>query len=524
MRLSRTTRQAYLVMVCSVVVAMVLQEAGVIVNRCGILPGYAMGTHVGTYTCYACFTLVWMRLARTRFLNRAVRGCVQAASLVMLTWLLVRTVKFEIAQGNCTAGRCLWYCYYLGFTFIPALLLLAVLHLGLREDERIDRRWWLLLVGAGVLSALVLANDVHQLAFRFPPEMPLSQVDDTVSYVHGPLYYLCMLWMCLSALASVVISLVRCGRMLRKRALALPLGLLAVAAFYMLASMFSATFRLWSPMKTTEFTCVMTVVFIEALVGLGLFPANDHYGELWRASSLAGGLVDADGGLVAASASVPAVTASQLADARVRRVPLDSHHVLAARDVRGGTAFWVRDLSRIHALQARVAELGDVLAEENAALSAENSLAHERALVAQRQRLYEQIAAYSGDELAALDAQLGALPHDEAAFLQVMHRMAVRATYIKRSANLILLGEEGAVPVHEVRLALDELATWLQSCGVAVRVAPIAAGTLPTDDALSALKGFYEAAAEAPAGSCVACRFDGPSLVVHVLTDGGGAA
>ena len=113
---------------------------------------------------------------------------------------------------------------------------------------------------------------------------------------------------------------------------------------------------------------------------------------------------------------------------------------------------------------------------------------------------------------------------DEAAFLQVMHRMAVRATYIKRSANLILLGEEGAVPVHEVRLALDEMATWLQSCGVAVRVAPIAAGTLPTDDALSALKGFYEAAAEAPAGSCVACRFDGPSLVVHVLTDGGGAA
>ena len=76
--------------------------------------------------------------------------------------------------------------------------------------------------------------------------------------------------------------------------------------------------------------------------------------------------------------------------------------------------------NEIGRLNRALAETGDVLAEENAMLKAENQLAEERVRIEQQNRLYDSIAQSVRPQLDRLSALLDALPEEEAAFEQAM--------------------------------------------------------------------------------------------------------
>jgi len=528
MRLSRATKLAYLAMTACVIMAgLVRPSADVIRDAMGVRIACI---HFLTYTWYALLIVIWLRLLRYRILSRPVRRYMAAAALLMLAWLLVRTVKYELSRGSNCLTRYLWYAYYVGYTFIPALLMLSVLHIGKRSDETVDRRCLLLLAGALVLSVLVLTNDLHFLAFRFKESFSFAESSDLEPYFHGPVSYLVWGWLFSLGVAGVVVALVRCGRTVPKRLLLIPLGILAIGIAYVLAELFP--FAGWAdkPYKTAEFTCFMSIAFMESLVALGLFPTNDRYAELWRSSSLRGVLINDAGETAYAAANAPIVPPDLAREALEHPVMLSDDEELVCRRVCGGYACWVRDLTQVHHLQSELEELGDTLADENAVLAAENDLAHERESVAQRQNLYRAITSGASEQLSRLDSLLSDMPDDEDAFLAVMRAAAVEATYLKRRANLMLLGEEGAIEVRELALALEESAIWLRENGVQVRVRVSGNVMLSADDALRAYEQFQHAAEKAlkgTSGCLLDCCLERDGLHIECHDDtplqGGGA-
>lgn len=129
-------------------------------------------------------------------------------------------------------------------------------------------------------------------------------------------------------------------------------------------------------------------------------------------------------------------------------------------------------------------------------LEAENKLVQSREALAQRQTLVEHVVENTAGQLATLEAMLDSMPEDGEEFLVAMHRAAVFAAYIKRCANLTLLGEGGLVDTRELALALGESAECLRSLGAEVKLHLDPVGKILASDALRAYAAFEEAVEE----------------------------
>ena len=70
---------------------------------------------------------VWVRIVQTQ-----VQRYLLAISMLMVLWLLLRSIKFSIA--NTDAERWLWYFYYVPILFIPMLSVFVSQSLGKPED------------------------------------------------------------------------------------------------------------------------------------------------------------------------------------------------------------------------------------------------------------------------------------------------------------------------------------------------------------------------------------------------------
>ena len=487
MRLSSNTRNAYIAMAA-------LMLAGGLIRASVEFGIISIPVSTITFACYTGFVLVWMRLMNSRFLHPMVIPCIRVAGALMVSWLLLRTIRYDFLVGMVENKQLSWYAYYMFYAFIPAFLLLAVLHAGKRPDERIGRAWWLLLAAAGAISLLFLTNDLHEWAFRIDrsPELEGIPLDDH-PYTYGPLYFASWIWTVGLAVAAVVFSAVKTARAKPRWQLLVLLLPILLGVSYSLAYSYAHDSIIISAFKLPEVVCFLVVLFMEILVRLGFFAANEGYAELWRASSLNGGLMDEGGRVAFASAGVPDVTQAQVLAALDAPVALDANTELAARAIQGGTAFWLRDLTHVHELQAQLEGLGNVLEEENAMLRAENDLAREHEALAQREILHEQIMAAIAPQLSAIEGLLSDIPADEDAFLERMHRAAIHAAYAKRYANLMLSGEAGAVDGRELALAMAETAEWARRYGIDATVPACPSTTMATEDALLAYRTFADA-------------------------------
>lgn len=489
MHLSKETRRVYLAMVLCVVAGGAFRFLG---HQVAHAFGVMLGVSVLAFACYAGFLLVWVRHTRQRFVRREVLDCVGAIAVLTLLWLLAQATKYEFTVNFPNVARWLWYTYYVPISFVPVFMFFITLYIGRRWDERISRRWWCLLGIAGLLSLLVLSNDWHQFVFGFEGNDPRQWSDTTNTYKAG--FYLPWIWAGGLCASSVVVAAVRSARAgMGLRALA-PTAVIAVAVFALPRWGLIDKWVIDAAYKLPEISCILAVAFLESLVATGLLPTNSDYAALWDASSLRGGFVDDTGALVGVSADVAMVTADQVHAALTQPVLLDGgRRELAAAPVRGGTAFWVRDRTQVLELRNRLEDLGDALLEERSMLEAENALVRSREALTRREELYARVAEGTAPQLASLDRMLADPPEDEDAFLATMRHAAVLATYVKRCANLVLVGEGGTVDIRELVLALEESATSLRSYGMVVRLHLEGQGMVLAGDATLAYEGFEQA-------------------------------
>ncbi len=407
------------------------------------------------YTLFTAAAVIWISQLRRRLLQPEIRKNLIWTALLIILLMFLRTIKYIFTPKFSVAERYCWYLYYLPQTFILLPMFFSVLHIGMPHERSISRRWKLLYIPAAAISLGILTNDLHQLAFRFPDGLAYWAESDCV---HGPVYIVSMVWVFVLFTAMVAVVLFRCAVQSNRKKIWMPLvpllfGIFCFANFFIIQNGgILALFRV------PEVISFVYCAFMECLILSRLLPSNDSYDDLWNASSIGAGIMAQDGTLRYSAAQRVAVTSEQVRAAEHRAVLLqDGNVALRSHPIRGGFGFWTKDVSEINRLNRELAELGDVLAEENAILDAENRLAEQRVKIEQQTRLYDEIAQSVRPQLDEIDALLDSPPQDEAAFEQTMKYACILNVYVKRRSNLLLLLHQGGrINSHELRLAISE--------------------------------------------------------------------
>ena len=410
---------------------------------------------------------IWIEQVRRRLVQREERKYLSLAGYLLLFLMLVRTIKFIFLPANHYLTRYAWYLYYLPQTLTVLFIFFAVLHIGKPYDEPIDPKWKLLYIPAAMIILGILTNDLHQCAFYFP-----NGLSDWEEYIHRPLYHISVVWLAAIIIATLIVVFIRASDIGVRKNIWFPLIPILFALIYLPATLMQPDGILAHILKVAELLCIVYMSFAECMILSGLFPSNDSYDRLWDANDLSTGILDANGKVRYKNKFSIPVPTEKIRDAVDNSVSLiDNNYLLCSHRITGGYVYWVKNVAAIRRVNEKLSAIGNVLAEENAMLKAENELSEKRVSIEPKTRLYNEISDKVSSELSVIDELLcKADTADGETFVGIMKYAAVLTAFIKRYSNLILLGAQNdRLPVSELALALKESLEYLRLYGVKTR-------------------------------------------------------
>ena len=404
------------------------------------------GIYVFLFSAW-CYSL-WLRIVQTQ-----VRHYLLAISVLMVLWILLRSIKFSIE--NTDAERWLWYFYYFPMLFIPMLSVFVSRSLGKGEDFRLPRWTKLLYLPTLLLLLLVLTNDLHQQVFSFP-----SGVLSDRAYRYESGYFFVLGWEALCA-GFALLSMVKNCRILRSRRIRwLPLVPLALSLAYAYAYVKKVHWVWVLAGDMTVSQCLIFASILECCIQCGLIQSNLGYDELFKATSLPVQITDP----AFCSQYVSAAMQGALPQSELRQMQQDTVHLgddtlLKRHKLRRGWVFWKEDISALNQVQKELELTRDELRDTGDVLEVENAQRARWLKLTEENRLYDMMEAQTARQIAMLRDLLAELQKtkepDRAR--RLLGRVIIIGTYIKRRNNLIFVGEQrGAISVQELLLCLNE--------------------------------------------------------------------
>ena len=394
-----------------------------------------------------CYSL-WIRIVQTQ-----ARRYLLAISVLMVLWILLRSIKFSIE--NTDVERWLWYFYYFPMLFIPMLSVFVSRSLGKGEDFQLPRWTKILYVPTLLLLLLVLTNDLHQQVFSFPSGV-LS--DQEYRYEGG--YFFVMGWEALCA-GFAFLSMAKNCRIPRSRRIRwLPLVPLALSLAYACAYV-KKVYWVWvlaGDMTVSQ--CLIFASILECCIQCGLIQSNLGYDELFEATSLPVQITDqAFCSQYVSVAMRGALPPNELRQMRVDTIHLGDDMLLKRHRLRRGWVFWKEDISALNQIQKELELARDELRDTGDVLAAENAQRARWLKLTEENRLYDMMEAQTARQITMLRDLLAELrkTEDPDRARHLLGQVIIIGTYVKRRSNLIFVGvQRGAISVQELRLCLNE--------------------------------------------------------------------
>lgn len=408
------------------------------------------------WTIQVPLTVAWCVSIRRRILNTSIRRMLLTVGGMLLVWQIVRIIKFDYVIVTEPIGRYCWYSYYIAMILVPLIGVFVVDHIGKPEGYRSPVWMKYLFIPALFLLGTVFTNDLHQLVFTFPNGFERYNS----GYGYGFMYIPVMAWFFVLALFFVI------GLMVKSR---VP-GSRRFQTMPLLIAVFGIGF--WTIYSLGYIECDLTaidsliiIMLLEGAIQSGLIPSNMNYVGLFRQSTIAAQIVDKKYGVHYASSNAEPLDDAVLEQAKQGPVSL-GHSILHGQEINGGYIFWQDDVKAIHALAEHLQETNDALGESNDLLQAEVALKARRLQAEEKARLYDRIARDIAPQLNKADEMLEqSRLHPETA-KEMLSQVCVISAYIKRRANLLLLGEEkAAASARELESCLRESLDNLRLCG-----------------------------------------------------------
>ena len=394
-----------------------------------------------------CYSL-WIRIVQTQ-----ARRYLLAISVLMVLWILLRSIKYSIE--NTDVERWLWYFYYFPMLFIPMLSVFVSRSLGKGEDFRLPRWTKILYVPTLLLLLLVLTNDLHQQVFSFP-----SGVLSDREYRYEGGYFFVMGWEALCA-GFAFLSMAKNCRIPRSRRIRwLPLVPLALSLAYACAYV-KKVYWVWviaGDMTVSQ--CLIFASILECCIQCGLIQSNLGYDELFEATSLPVQITDqAFCPQYVSVAMRGALPPNELRQMRVDTIHLGDDTLLKRHRLRSGWVFWKEDISALHQIRKELELTRDELRDTGDVLAAENAQRARWLKLTEENRLYDMMEAQTARQIAMLRDLLSELQktEDPDRARHLLGQVIIIGTYIKRRSNLIFVGvQRGAISAQELRLCLNE--------------------------------------------------------------------
>ena len=394
-----------------------------------------------------CYSL-WIRIVQTQ-----ARRYLLAISVLMVLWILLRSIKYSIE--NTDVERWLWYFYYFPMLFIPMLSVFVSRSLGKGEDFRLPRWTKILYVPTLLLLLLVLTNDLHQQVFSFP-----SGVLSDREYRYEGGYFLVLGWGALCA-GFAFLSMAKNCRIPRSRRIRwLPLVPLALSLAYACAYV-KKVYWVWvlaGDMTVSQ--CLIFASILECCIQCGLIQSNLGYDELFEATSLPVQITDqAFCSQYVSVAMRGALPPNELRQMRVDTIHLGDDTLLKRHRLRSGWVFWKEDISALNQIRKELELTRDELRDTGDVLAAENAQRARWLKLTEENRLYDMMEAQTARQIAMLRDLLAELQRTEDSdkAIRLLGQIIIIGTYIKRRSNLIFVGvQRGAISVQELRLCLNE--------------------------------------------------------------------
>lgn len=232
--------------------------------------------------------VAWTVSIYNRIIHAQVRRYLIYIAVLMMFWISVKTLKYNVIDNNAALERILWYSYYIPLLFIPTIGVLIALSLGKPESYKLPKRANILIVCAAILVLLVMTNDFHNLVFSFRPED--FRLHDEYSYSMA--FWFVLAWEILAGIVAFVLLIIKCRIPRSHTVLWLPIFTFLLTIIYGVLYManFSPIRLLVDDMTAT--LCILFVAIWESCIKSGLIQANTHYGELLHSSTIGARITD----------------------------------------------------------------------------------------------------------------------------------------------------------------------------------------------------------------------------------------
>lgn len=410
---------------------------------------------------YTFVILIWSRIMENRILRTSSKIRFRIIAYLLIGYLMMRTLKYEILYNHLLAIKYIRYGYYFFMLNIVHLVFFTSLLVAKSEREHISKWWNLLWIPTELLVALVLTNDFHGLAFAI--DVPLS----VESY--KPLFFIILIYIALLTLGSAISALKPSFKTKSPMAIILPVSLLVLWGAYTFLYITDAPifFYVKIAFKSAEFNILVVILFIEALIFTRLIPSNRGYERFLNMSSLKIGIMNMDGKIVFVPKDAPRVSSNLIKKSLGKSTMINKDTLLESAKITGGQSFWFIDLKELNSLKTKLYTLNESLMNENDLLIADKKLKENMAKLEEENEIRSYINAKLSPKFNRLNEIIENLPDDEDAFESSLKTACILSSYIKRYSNLFLLSKsKEELALSELGLAFQESLSYLNLSGV----------------------------------------------------------
>lgn len=454
--MKRNTRQLFLMIFVFAIIAAAYS--------CRMLAKFDIGGVYMNYIRAALYLLLfalWGYSLDRRIIQTQALHCMRLTAALMLVWLVLRTLKYEVVT-DITVARYIWYLYYLPMLFIPLFGVYIALSLGKSEKYRLTGRVVALAAIPAILFSLVITNDLHQQIFAFNSGIPGRP--DNYSYHHRYLYFICLGWM-VGCMIFSLIHLLNKSRIKnggKKPLMPFIIGCITILYGILYLTGLSAV-RWWFGDMNVMF-CLLYAAIYESCIRCRMIQSNTGYVELFEASTLAAVIMDRRGNVVIRSRAADEDMICPQDGTQIIRP--DGTRISSA-PINGGYVVWKDNVRPLTELRAQ-------LSENKAQIKNNKEKLHEAYLIqkklhelTEKRRIYDKLDLMYGDQINRIGQLLKQCENTETDEVHnILKRILLLGTYIKRSANLYFLSlEHELLSQQDIRLTVDEAVRVMNVCG-----------------------------------------------------------
>lgn len=424
---------------------------------------------------YGATVMLWGNNISTRITDNRIRRLLLAMVWLFALSFLMQVCRYSLLpDSNIGLQRFFWYLYYIPFFIIPLLTFFVALVLNRRENEKISRGYFLLIIPAILFITAFLTNDYHNLAFRLAE----GSYGQSGSYSYGPLYFAYIVWFVVFYGSSFIIILKKSLHYVLKPDILVPFFffisgiILQILTLFDLPRFFGIT--VWRIVEVYAFNFIS---FIEACIQTGSISSNTSYMSLFAVADRKIRLSDKSGHTLYASAE------------GAKAFEKNEDNQINIKEISGGSVSWVVDISTLNRLNREISETTEQIETRNEYLKTDISIKEERSKIDTRNRLYDNIAGIVKPQIEAVDNLLKKA--DDETFDKLISEAAILEAYIKRRSNMELLkASSGRLPAKELQTAVSESCEYIGLYGVSTAVNMTADGDYPHDVIIPVYEAF----------------------------------